>query len=130
MKHESLWLLIPLFLLGAPFAVAFSPYVIEYVQRWRRRRVEPVDEWIVSLDGADVAILKDPVFVEMFWTGFTVVPIDESKLPLIYNARLWHNCRFEFRHRISGRIARAFSSASDAGVPTPASMQVVMRCLY
>jgi hypothetical protein len=85
-------------------------------------RVLP-NEWIVELDSADVGLLRDAIFTDMFWKTFTVVGDDDR----LFDESYWLQSRFSFRHANSGR--RAASALCGGRHPTREAPQVSMRGL-
>lgn len=84
------------------------------------------DEWILSLDGKDLAILTDREQVEQFWCAFRVEPLAPENVALLTDTKLWDGCRFRYRHKTSGRVA-----AHAFGWPPKADdMRAFMRGLY
>lgn len=61
----------------------------------RRAREEPIDEWIVVLDGQDVGRLANAIVTDMFWKTFTVTGDDAT----LFDESFWLHCRFQFRQR-------------------------------
>jgi len=98
-----LWVIVPIALV---VVVQMGVYEAIRDSRMARRRAreEPVDAWIVELDGKDLGLLTDATVTDMFWKTFTVVG-DDARL---FDESLWLQCRFSFRHAISGRQASAY----------------------
>lgn len=83
------------------------------------------DEWILSLNGKDLAILKDREQGDQFWHCYCVVPLAPEHVSVLTGTTVWDSGRFRYRHRVTGRIARA------TGLPLlPDDMRAVMRGLY
>ena len=118
-------------LVGIAASVAYSvaPDLRERAREWLRRREEPVDEWILSLDGKDLATVTDREFVDMFWGGFSVRPFSAEDVFVLTDKELWEQCRFRFRHKASGREVRAFNEGHQPDSERPGDLRVVVRGL-
>jgi len=90
----------------------------------RRARYEPIDAWIIELDGDDIGLLVQPQVTDMFWKQFVVVG-DDARL---FDNTLWEQCRFRYRHAWSGR--RAEHAFCGGLRPTRDAPHVTMRGLY
>src|SRR5262249_235851 len=82
--HRSPWarLAIIAAIVGAPGARCLW-------REWRIRRAERVGEWIVSLDGRDLAILDQPTFHDMFWDWLRVTPLHPSFVAPLMDPDAW-----------------------------------------
>lgn len=121
LQISALWLFIPIIVvLAGPFAYE----AVRDARLARRRQLEePIDEWIIELDGADVGRLIHARFTDMFWKRFTVTGRDQR----LFDESLWRTCRFTFRHAISGR--RAPCAHFGGRPPTRHAPRVSMRSL-
>ncbi len=115
---------------GWSFALIVLAQLVAYATLRGRRtprsdaRAEPVDEWIVELDGEDLGRLTGATVTDMFWKTYTLV----GSNPRLFDDSLWLHGRFAFRHAISGRRApHAFCGGLR---PTPDAPHVSMRGLY
>ncbi len=120
---STLWLIAPIVLVVLVQLGAHEAVRDRRIGR-KRAREEPVDEWIVELDGIDLGLLADATFADMFWKTFTVVGSDAR----LFDESLWLQCRFQFRHAISGRQAE-HAFCGGGRLPTPAEPRVMMRGL-
>lgn len=77
---------------------------------WRRAREPQVSEWLLSLDGQDLAVLSDPVYEDMFWDWYRVTPLHPKFVPRVLDAEAWNRVRFQVRHRQSGLEVSTFSA--------------------
>ena len=117
------WMCVPIAFVVAVQADVFT-LIAERRQAKKLAREEPVDEWIIELDDEVLGVLTDSVVTDMFWKTFTVVGDDER----LFDETLWLQCRFRFRHVVSGREAPwPFCGGLR---PTRAAPQVSMRGLY
>lgn len=121
LQISALWLFVPIIVvLAGPTAYQA---VRETQQARRRQREEPIDEWIIELDGDDVGRLVDARFTDMFWKRFTV----KGRDPRLFDDALWRQCRFTFRHATSGR--RVPHAHFGGRPPTRCAPRVAMRSL-
>lgn len=95
--------------------------------RWRAWRAERVCEWLVSLDGQDLAVLSDAVHEDMFWSWHRVQPLHASFLPRLLDEEAWDRNRFSVRHRHSGRRVSTFAGGGAPPQPWQGSYRILLR---
>ena len=118
------WLVVPV------VVVTLEPLLSDLIACLRERRatrerarLDVIEDWIVTLDGDDIGVLTDSVVTDMFWKRLRVVGDD----PRLFDASLWNQCRFRFRHALHGHYAAyAFCGAL---LPTRSDPYVAMRGL-
>lgn len=94
---------------------------------WRTRRAERIAEWLVSLDGQDLAVLSDPVHEDMLWSWYRVTPLHPSFVPRLLDGEAWNRCRFSVRHRHSGRRVQTFSAGGMPTEPVVHGYRILLR---
>ena len=90
--------------------------------------------WDIELDGRVVGQLSDPKWADMFWYSYAVTdvvadaPGSYRESSPIATEALWSECRFAFRSRGTGEVARhAFPGGRP---PVVRGGRVLMRGLY
>ena len=117
-------------LLSCVIAAVYELHLAVLVPKWRawlRRREEPRDEWVLSLDGKDLAILDKRQRIDASWSGFRVRPFTPEDVNLLTERELWDRGRFRFRHKVSGRpVPDARASTHVQGTPVQDDLRVSM----
>jgi hypothetical protein len=84
---------------------------------------EPIDAWVIELDGEDIGHMFGLEITDMFWKTYVVLGDHDD----LYDEALWLSCRFRYRHALS---ARYVDGAFCGGMrPTRDEPFVSMRCL-
>lgn len=98
------------------------------VRAWARRRAECADEWLVALDGEDLALLSGGTREDMFWSRYRLTPLHSHYRARLMDAHLWTTGRFSFRHRFSGREVSTFLAGyQDRPLETDEGLTVSLR---
>jgi hypothetical protein len=103
-----------------------SDVIVDLRERWRRRG-ETVDEWILSLDGRDLALLSGRGMDDMFWSWYRVTPLHAAFAPILLDREPWNRCRFSYRHRVSGRAVSSWSAAGDPPSMREGELRILLR---
>ncbi len=86
--------------------------------------------WYIEYEGKTVGELIDCKFTDMFWCSYTIIPISNKWEHLLFDEKLWENCKFKFRNRKYNKYAENAFSGFITSENLIKTKTVEMRMLY